>query len=67
MLKGDKHSVKIINQHGPTGFVMFVAFIGAFTYFLQNVHTFWDVAFAFLEAIVWPGIVVYHVLQTLSA
>ena len=67
MTKGDKDTVKIINQHGATGFVMFVAFIGAFIYFLQNTHDFGDVIFAFLKAIVWPGFIVYHGLQLLGA
>jgi hypothetical protein len=67
MLKSDKNSVKIINQHGPIGFVMFVAFIGAFVYFCQIAHNFGDVLFAFLKALVWPGFVVYHVLQLLGA
>ena len=67
MTKSDHASSKIIHQHGPMGFVMFVAFIGAFVYFLQSVHNFGDVLFAFLEALVWPGFVVYHGLQLLGA
>lgn len=66
-MKSDKATVKVINQHGPAGFVGFVAFIGAFVYFLQDAKDFGDVMFAFLEAIVWPGILIYHVLQMLGA
>lgn len=62
----DEKTVKIINQHGPFGFVMFVAFIGAFVYFLRDTHSFGDVIMAFLEAIVWPGFVIYHVLLSLN-
>lgn len=67
MTKNDKSSVKIINQHGPMGFVMFVAFIGALVYFLQSTHNFGDVLFAFIKALVWPGFVIYHGLQLLGA
>ena len=67
MKHNDKGSTKIINQHGPLGGVMFVAFVGAFVYFLQHVNHFGDVIFAFLKALVWPGIVIYHVLQNLGA
>lgn len=67
MTKGDHSSVKIINQHGPMGFVAFVAFVGAFIYFCQTAHNFGDVLFAFIKALVWPGFVVYHVLQVLAA
>ncbi len=67
MTKNDHASVKIINRHGPMGFVAFVAFVGAFVYFLQGTHNFGDVLFAFIKAIVWPGFVVYHVLLFLGA
>jgi hypothetical protein len=67
MTKADNTSVKIINQHGPMGFVMFIAFIGAFLYFSQHASNFGDVFFAFVKALVWPGFAVYHVLQLLGA
>ncbi|HMI09003.1 MAG TPA: hypothetical protein VK497_01220 [Candidatus Saccharimonadales bacterium] len=66
MTHSDKPSVKIINQHGPMGFVMFTAFVGAFIYFLQFTNDFGDVLFAFIKAIVWPGFVIYHLLQFLG-
>lgn len=62
----DEKTVKVINQHGPFGFVMFVAFVGAFVYFLRDTDHFGDVIMAFLEAIVWPGILIYHVLLSLG-
>lgn len=67
MTKSDKASVKAMNQHGPMGFVMFVAFVGALVYFLQQANDFGDVLFAFIKALVWPGFIVYHVLQLLGA
>jgi hypothetical protein len=67
MGKEGKPTVKIINQHGPFGFVMFVAWVGAFVYFLHDVKDLGDVVMAFLQACVWPGIVLYHVLQVLNA
>lgn len=67
MTKDRKGSVNIINQHGPFGFVMFVAFIGAFVYFAQHAKNIGDFLNAFIQAIVWPGIVTYHVLFILHA
>ncbi len=67
MTKGNNTSVKVINQHGPMGFVMFVAFMGALVYFAQNAHNFGDLIVAFAKALVWPGFIVYHVLQNLGA
>ncbi|HUS26370.1 MAG TPA: hypothetical protein VMY99_03415 [Nevskiaceae bacterium] len=66
MTKSDNTSVKVINQHGPMGFVMFVAFVGAFMYFLKDAHNFGDLVVAFVKGLVWPGFVVYHVLQNLG-
>lgn len=65
MSKSDHASVKVINKHAPAGFAMLTAFVGAFIYFLQNAADFGDVIYAFIKAIVWPGFLVYHVLQTL--
>lgn len=65
MAKEDR--VKVINQYGPSGFVAFVAWVGAFVYFLQGTKDFGDVLWAFVQACVWPGILVYHVLQSLGA
>lgn len=67
MVKDGKPTVKVINQHGPFGFVMFVAWVGAFIYFLQGTKDFGDVIVAFLQACVWPAFVVYHALQALGA
>lgn len=64
MSKGD---YKVINQHGPSGFVAFIAWVGAFVYFLQGTKDFGDVVMAFLQACVWPAIAVFHVLRTLGA
>lgn len=66
MSKGNG-SVKVINQHGPMGFVLFTAFVGALVYFIDKADGFWEVIGAFFQAIVWPGFVIYHVLQLLGA
>jgi hypothetical protein len=55
-------TVKIINQHGPTGFIFFVAWVGAVVYFVQQSHGFWGFILAVLKACVWPAFVVYHAL-----
>jgi hypothetical protein len=60
-------TVKVINQHGPFGFVMFVAWVGAFVYFLQGTKDFGHFLWAFVEACVWPGILLYHVLKLVGA
>lgn len=66
MSKESSTKIKVINDHGPLGFVMFVAFIGAFVYFARSANDFGDFLWAFVQACVWPGIVVYHVLLGLG-
>lgn len=65
--KVDNQLVKISNQHGPSGFIMFVAYIGAVVYFFQQQPDFWGFILALIKAIVWPAFVVYHGLSALGA
>ncbi len=53
-------------QHAPSGYVMLVAYFGALVYFINQADGFWQVAFSFIQAAVWPGIVLYHALQALG-
>ena len=66
MKSGDR-SVKVINEQGPVGFVLFVAWIGAAIYFVQQAVGFWGVILALLKSAVWPAYVLYYVLKLLSA
>lgn len=60
-------TVKVINKAGPTGFILFLAYIGAAIYFVeQSSGGFWEVALGLLQAIIWPVYVMYHVLQLLG-
>lgn len=55
-------------DHGVLGFASFLAYIGAVIYFIeQSGGAFWPVILAFLQAMVWPVYVVYHVLRLLGA
>jgi Flp pilus assembly protein TadB len=66
MSEHDK-KIKVINKAAPTGFIFFLAFIGAAIYFVAHSGGgFWAVILALLKAIVWPVFVMYHVLQGLG-
>jgi len=56
---------KTVQQHGPLGFIFFVAWIGALVYFVNQASGFWAVILAFLKACVWPAFLLYHILQAL--
>ncbi len=62
-----KETVKVIADNGTLGFVGFVAYVGAVVYFLQGAKHGGDVIWAFIEAVVWPGVVVYYLLQGFGA
>jgi hypothetical protein len=59
-------NVKVVEKGAPFGGVYLVTFIGAAVYFVQNSEGFWGFVLAILQALVWPGFVVYHVLQMLG-
>jgi hypothetical protein len=67
MSKSDNSLVKITHEHGPSGFLFFVAYIGAVIYFAQQSPGFWGFITALLQAIVWPAYVLYGVLRSLGA
>lgn len=66
MGKAKKTANAMNNGGGPTGFVLFIAWIGAVVYFVGQVDGFWNIIVAFLQACVWPAYVLYHVLQLLN-
>lgn len=66
MAKTENSLVKVAHEHGPLGFVFFVAYIGAVVYFFQQDPHFWGFIWALLKAIVWPAVVLYHVMQVLQ-
>ncbi len=65
-VKIDNSLVKVTSQHGPTGFVLFVAYIGAVVYFFDQSPSFGGFILALIKAIVWPAFLVYHGMQALG-
>ena len=67
MSKSEKNFIKIDKKNGPAGFAMFTAWMGALVYFVNQVDGFWNIIAAFFKACVWPAILIYNVLQLLTA
>lgn len=65
MGKNDK-VVKVVNEKGALGWVMFTAYIGSAVYFYQLDPTFWGFIVALLKAAVWPAFVLFEVLGLLQ-
>lgn len=66
MAKQENNFIKVTKENGPMGWVFFTAFVGALVYFVQNSEGFGGFILAILKAIVWPGILLHHVLSQLG-
>jgi len=54
------------NSAGMCGGVYGLAFIGAAIYLVQHAQSFWGGVLGFFEAVVWPAVVMYKVLDLLK-
>jgi len=55
------------NKNGAVGGGVYgLAFIGALVYFIQQADTFWMGVLGFFKALVWPALLVYHLLDLLK-
>lgn len=66
MAKNEKNFIKVNKKDGPVGFTLFLAFIGAAVYFVNQVDGFWNIIFALLKAAVWPAILLHSIFQYLG-
>lgn len=60
-----KDKIKVVNKGGPSGFAFFLAFVGALVYFIDKANGFWEVVLAFLQAAVWPALLIYKIFTVL--
>jgi hypothetical protein len=62
-----KDKVKVINKGGgPPAFAFLLAYFGALVYFIDNASGFWEVVFAFLQALVWPALLINKIFTILQ-
>lgn len=63
----DVKNVKVDGGAGQLGFIFFLAYAGAATYFIdQSSGAFLEVIWALIKAIVWPAFMVFHAMQGLG-
>ena len=58
--------IKVVNEKGPSGWLAFMAYIGAAVYFYQLDPGFWGFFLALIKAIFWPAFVIYEVMGVLG-
>jgi hypothetical protein len=57
---------KCTNNSGVNGGAFYgLGFVGALIYYIQHAHTFMDGVWGFLQALVWPAIFAYKILEFL--
>ncbi len=61
-----KKGKKDYSSSGMLGFGYFVVFIAAAVYFIQQATSFGMGVIGFLKALVWPGFLVYHLMDFLN-
>ena len=66
MSKSDNAFIKVTNQQGVGGYVLFMAYIGAVIYFFNQSPDFWGFVLALIKAIVWPAFLIFHGFEALS-
>ncbi len=64
-MKSERNVVKVVNKGGPVGGTLFLAWVGALVYFVQNSVGFGGFVLAVFKSIVWPAYVVHSVLGLL--
>ncbi|HET7528992.1 MAG TPA: hypothetical protein VFJ84_02070 [Candidatus Saccharimonadales bacterium] len=55
----------IVNRAKPAAGIYLMTVVGAAVYFVQNTNGFWNVVWAILKALVWPGFLVHRIFQLL--
>lgn len=55
-----------INKAKPMGMFFLMTYVGALVYFINQADGFWHVVFSFIQAAIWPGILIYKVFTLIN-
>ena len=63
-----EHATKVVMKQGgdAAGWIYFLGIIGAAVYYIQQAEGFFAIIWAVIKAFLWPGFVVYDLLQLIS-
>lgn len=59
-------NMKSVHKGGHAGFAFLLTYIGALVYFVDKANGFWEVAFSFLQALVWPALLINKIFTLLQ-
>jgi hypothetical protein len=60
-----QHVEKVVNNGGSSA-IYGIGIIGALIYFLGRADSFWAVIWGIIQAVFWPAVLVYKVLELLK-
>ncbi len=66
MAKSERNFIKVVKEDGSMGFVLFMAWMGALVYFVQQSEGLWGFILAILKAIAWPALLVHRTFEALG-
>lgn len=66
MPKSEQNFIKVTKNEGVMGYVLFMFWVGALVYFVQNSEGFGGFLLAILQSIVWPAILIFKVFQMIA-
>ena len=64
--KSNKWKNSNAGSNAGAGAVYCLGLIGAAIYYIQHATNFWDGVVGFLQALVWPAMLVYKLLESLN-
>lgn len=62
----NEEKVKVVKQNGPPAFAFVLTYFGALVYFIDKADGFWEVVLAFVQAAVWPALLVNKIFTVLQ-
>jgi hypothetical protein len=57
---------KHMHNHATCGGIYGLGFLGSAVYFIQHAATFWEGVLGFFQAMVWPAVLIYKLLEFLK-
>jgi len=66
MTKNEKNFIKVVKNDGQLGFVLFLTWLGAVVYFVQQSEGFGGFIVALLKACAWPAFLIHRAFELLG-
>lgn len=58
--------VKMAHRGKPAGMIFILTYFGALVYFVDKAEGFWEVVFSFVQAAVWPALLINKIFTVLQ-